>query len=217
MAAGLKHNFADCEIRSARLPLTHFLELPPEPARVGEEQLAEADHDRSTERVEQVRLVANRYIAVDVFHLRPAIEDVVDPELDLGSAEPLMFHRDLRNVARIGEQPEIERRERGEMQVVAGERVHGRPAPKIAYEPGAKAIVEIACLRLDIVARCAAAIPSSIAVEIIDDGEAWSDIHLIDKGDRVGERECQTPAIAPAEKAASATAEATTATTAEAT
>ena len=100
--------------------------------------------------------------------LGPAVEDVVDLEPDLRAAQPRMLERDLRNVAGIGEQPQIERRERREAEIVAGQRVDGRAAAPVGAEPRAEAVVELAGLGLDLVARRAAALSGRVAVEIIE-------------------------------------------------
>ena len=100
--------------------------------------------------------------------LRPCVEDIVQFETDLGSAQPRVLERDLRNVTGIGEQPEIERADRREAQVVAGERVDPRAAAPVGADARAEAVVGPAGLSLDRVARRAAAGPGCIAVQVIE-------------------------------------------------
>src|SRR6185369_10725699 len=95
------------------------------------------------------------------------------------------------------------------MQVVAVQRIDVRAAPPVGAEPRAEAVVEIAGLRLDLVAGSAAGRPGRVAVEIVDLRQARPDDDLVDEGDRVGERELDPAAVAaaaPAEEATSATA-----------
>ena len=56
-----------------------------------------------------------------------------------------------------------------------------RPAAPIADEPSADAIVEIAGLRLDVMAGSAAALPGGIAVQIIDMGKPGAMLTLSTK------------------------------------
>src|SRR6185503_5392263 len=173
--------FAERLAGAAAALLTHLLELPTEPARVGQEQLSEADHDRPSERVEEVRLEAQRNRAESIVDLWPAVEDVVDLQLHLRATEPRVLDRDLRNVAGIGKKAEIERRERREMQVVPSQRVDPRPATPIAAEPRAQSVIEIAGLRLDLMPRSAAALPLGITMKIVDHRKAGSDLDLVDE------------------------------------
>ena len=122
----------------------------------GKNSLRNADHDRSAERVEQVRLVVERHIAGRVADPRLAVEDVVHLEPDLRAAQPRMLDATSRHVAGIGEQPQVERRQRREMQIVAGQRADGGAAAPVGAEPRAEAVVRPSGLRLDLVARGAA-------------------------------------------------------------
>ena len=81
-----------------------------------------------------------------------------------------------------------------------------RAAAPIGAEPRAEAVVRPAGLRLDLVARRAAARPGGVAVEIIEPGQPGRDRHLVDEGDGVGQRELQPAAAAAAEEAAAAAA-----------
>src|SRR5687768_3140270 len=62
--------------------------LPAEGARRRREQLADRDSDGAPERVEQVRLVADRDQAGGVPYLGLGVEQVPDLEPDLGAAQP---------------------------------------------------------------------------------------------------------------------------------
>src|SRR6185312_12452787 len=104
-----------------------------------------------------------------VMDLWPAVEDVVDLQLDLGPAKPRVLDRDFRDVAGVCEQAEVEGRERREMEIVAGQRIDPRPAPPIAAETRTDPVVEIARLRLDKMPRSAAALPLGVAMKVIDD------------------------------------------------
>src|SRR6185437_3733102 len=106
------------------------------------------------------------------------------------------------------------------MQIVRGpgseiERIDVGRALPVGADPRAQSIVEIAELRLDIVARRSTARSCGVAVEIIEHRSARSDPHLVDEGDRVGQRQLHPAAAAVAagtaeESAASAAAPATT-------
>ena len=79
--------------------------------------------------------------------------------------------RDQREVlADIGEQAQVERRHRREMQGVARQGVDLRRAAPVEAEPGADPIVEPAGLRLNVVARLAARLADCRAVEIVEYG-----------------------------------------------
>src|SRR5437764_456755 len=107
------------------------------------------------------------------------------------------------------------------MEIVAGQRVDVRCALPIGADARAKAIVEPAELRLDLVAWRAASRTCRIAVQVIELGAAGRQAHLIHEGDRIGHRQRQATAAAAAagtaEEASSTakppTAEAASATT----
>ena len=100
------------------------LALLPEEARRWQEQLAEADHDRPSERIEQVGLIIERHPPVASCTLGRVLKMFVDLEPHLRAAQPRMLDHDFRNVAGIREQPEVERRQRREVKIVAVQSVH---------------------------------------------------------------------------------------------
>src|SRR6185369_10825870 len=95
------------------------------------------------------------------------------------------------------------------MQVVAVQRIDVRAAAPVGADARAEAVVEIAGLRLDLVTGSAAGRPGRVAVEIVDLGQAGADAHLVNEGDRVGQRELDAASVAAsaaAEEAASSAA-----------
>jgi len=134
------------------LPLPILLELLAEPARGREKQLAEADHDRPPEGIEQVGLKIGRHIAERVMDPGPAVEDVGDVDPERAAAQPGMLDRELGHFAEVGEQSQIEGADRRKMEIVSGERVHiGRALP-IGAGARTPAVVRPAALRLNDVA-----------------------------------------------------------------
>src|SRR3954469_9367543 len=146
-------------------------------------------------------------------HLGPGIEHILRLEPELGPAQPRMAERDFRDVARIGEQAEVEGGDRREAKIVAGQRVHRRPAPPVSAEARSEPVVRPAGLRLDLMTRGAPALSCGVAVQIVDLRQARRDRYLIDEGDGVGDRELESPATAAAEEAASSASSSATSAT----
>src|SRR3954452_18889762 len=112
----------------------------------------------------------------------------------------------LEHLARVGEQPQIERRERREMKIAAARAVDRGAAAPVCTEPRTEAVVVPAGLRLDAVAGRAAKRARRLPVQIIELGHARTDGDLVDESDGVGQRELDPSAVAAAEWAAAAAA-----------
>src|SRR5438045_2710626 len=93
-------------------PLLFLLALTTEEARRRAEQLPEADHHRTPERVEQVGLIVERHAARAVAHVGLGVEQIVDLEPKRAAAQEGVLQREFGYVAQVGEEPQIERAER---------------------------------------------------------------------------------------------------------
>ena len=115
--------------------------------------------DRS-DRVDEIRLVAERRHARLVAHALLRVKDIANLKSVRSAAQPREFERHPDILARIVEQAQVERRQRREMEVAIGPAGHARRNPVTGGKSGAKTLVEIACLRRDGMARAAAADPA---------------------------------------------------------
>src|SRR5437764_7245856 len=96
------------------------------------------------------------------------------------------------------------------MQIIAAGRggdVDFRPASPIRADPRAQTVVRPSGLSLDMVPESPAGLPGGLAMQIVERREAGTNRHLVDEGNRVGERELQ-PAAASAAEETAASAEA---------
>ena len=78
---------------------------------------------------------------------------------------------------------------RGEAKVVARAAVDVRSTAPVGRDAGAEAIVEIAALRFDLVARTPAGRADGVAMEIVELRHALPDRDLVDEIDGVRQRE----------------------------
>ena len=118
--------------------------------------LAESDPDRAAERIEIAGLIAERRRSGRVAHIAAAGEQIVDADRDSRSAEEGRFTDQSGLQAEIGEDPQIDRRQRGEAQVARGgaeaAALDFRRALPIAVDEGAETVLEDRRLGLDLVA-----------------------------------------------------------------
>ena len=100
-------------------------------------------------------------------------------------------------VAKVGEHAQVEGRQRAKVKVAVLTPADIGRGAVIGRQANAITIVEIARLRLDLVARAAAAIASGagVAMEEVERREAGPDDRLVDQRDGVGERKSQPPAL----------------------
>src|SRR5205085_11370691 len=127
------------------------------------------DAEHAPLRVEQVRLVTDRGVACRVAHLLLGVEDIVDREADLRAAQPRMLDDQVEPFAEIGEQVEVELRQRREIERSGRAAVDLGPALPVGVQARAEAVVEIASVNLKPMPRAAAAAFSRLAVEIVED------------------------------------------------
>src|SRR3546814_9151587 len=96
-------------------------------------------------------------------------------QADARAACPTVIAHEIALLAKIGEQPQVERRERSEAKLLRRARRPGidrRRALPVGVESHAQPVVRIARAHLDLVSRLAARASRSVAVQQIEDRQA---------------------------------------------
>src|SRR3546814_15504898 len=82
------------------------------------EKLANAGPDRAPHRIEIVGLIADRGMAGRIGDVLASVEQIADRQADARAACPTVIAHEIALLAKIGEQPQVERRERSEAKLL---------------------------------------------------------------------------------------------------
>src|SRR5579859_3554751 len=174
------------------------------------EQLADLDPPGAAERVEIVRLEAERRGAGGVGDLLALVENVGDGEGEAHALQPGLLLDQGLALVEVGEDPGVHLHQVREIQIAGGARdpAHRRSALPVGVELGAVAALGDVDLRLNLLLRLAAGPVQRRAVQEVEQGAARPHQEAVGEVVGVEQRDVQAPVLRPAPRAAAAAGEA---------